>query len=313
MEEIKMVLEIDSDGAPYVMWGKNKMKLENMPLTEKSYKEKAAKELREEPEIVKAALEELRQLLRGEASLTVPIDNDEFLMKFLRPCKFYAESAFKRIKAYYKFRLAYSEHCFDLRPGSVRSTFEKSIVSVLSPRDQHGRRILLVQSENWNPRDVPLTEVFRGIQVALEAAIVEPRTQVCGVVTILDMRGLSFAQIMQFTPSFAKMMVDWIQDCVPIRLKAVHVINQPYIFNMLFAVFKPFLREKLRSRIHFHGSSKPALLAHIEESALRKRHGGTLPEPDVPGELLIKCLLHYEDQFKLVNSYGYVNSSKSKS
>ncbi|CAG9784217.1 unnamed protein product [Diatraea saccharalis] len=308
-----MALEIDTDGSPFVMWGKNKIKLENFPLTEQTYKEKAAIELREEPEIVKAALEELRQLLRGETDLLVPVDNDDFLMKFLRPCKFYAESAFKRIKAYYKFRKVHSQHCYDLCPDSVRSTFENSIVSVLSPRDQHGRRILLVESERWNPRVVTLTEMFRGVQVALEAALEEPRTQISGVVTILDMRGLSFAQIMQFTPSFAKMMVDWIQDCVPIRLKAVHVINQPYLFNMLFAIFKPFLREKLRSRIHFHGSNKTALLAHIDESALRKRHGGILPEPDVPADLLIKCLLHYEDQFKMTSTYGYVNKNKTKS
>lgn len=88
------------------------------------------------------------------------------------------------------------------------------------------------------------------------------------------------------------------QDCVPIRLKAVHIINQPYIFNMLFAIFKPFLREKLRSRIHFHGSSKQSLLSHVDASALRIRHGGTLPDPEIPGDLLWQMLHHYEEDFK---------------
>lgn len=39
----------------------------------------------------------------------------------------------------------------------------------------------------------------------------EPRTQVNGVIVLMDMKGLSFSQVMQFTPSFAKMVVDWIQ------------------------------------------------------------------------------------------------------
>lgn len=89
-----------------------------------------------------------------------------------------------------------------------------------------------------------------------------------------------------------------LQDCVPARLKAVHIVNQPYIFNMLFAIFKPFMREKLRNRIFFHGSDKQSLLNYIDAKALRKRHGGALPEPEIPGDVLWKMLHHYEDNFK---------------
>ncbi|CAG9566643.1 unnamed protein product [Danaus chrysippus] len=305
-----MGLQFEEDGTPYVMCGNEKVKLEKFPITEDFYVEKARTELRETEENVEQALKELRELLQQESNLLVPFDSDEFLMKFLRPSKLYAESAFKRIQAYYKFRLSHKDYCCDLYPSKVRSAFDHSIVSILSPRDQHGRRIIYVESgERWNHREVPLKEVFRGIQLGLEGAMVEPRTQVCGVAVVLNMKGLSFSQIMQFTPSFAKMVVDWIQDCIPIRLKGVHVINQPYIFNMLFAIFKPFLREKLRSRIFFHGFDKESLLKHIHTSSLMKRVGGDLPDDDITGEVLWKMLNHYEDEFRLANSYGYVTNN----
>ncbi|XP_026321621.1 alpha-tocopherol transfer protein-like [Hyposmocoma kahamanoa] len=304
-----MEIHYDENGTPYVDWGGNTIRLEKEPITEKVLIEKAEKELRETPEIREQALRELRELLKAEKSLIIPSEKDDFLLKFLRPCKFYATSALKRIQAYYKFRRSHSDYCRDLMPSTIRSAFNHNIVSILAPRDQHGRRIMFVESGAlWNPRDVPLSEVFRGVQLGLESAMVEPRTQVCGVITIIDMKGLSFSQVLQFTPSFAKMVVDWIQDCIPIRLKAVHIVNQPYIFNMLFAVFKPFLREKLRSRIFFHGNS-PNLLNHVDAIALRKRHGGLLPEPEISGDVLWKMLYHYEEDFKLANSYGFADNN----
>lgn len=65
--------------------------------------------------------------------------------------------------------------------------------------------------ERWDPRVVSLQEVFRATQVALEGAMKEPKTQICGVIAILDMKGLSFSHVMQFTPSYAKMTLEWTQ------------------------------------------------------------------------------------------------------
>lgn len=69
--------------------------LDRSPLSEES-KKIAEKELRETPENVKKALEELRELLRNDDSIYFA-DDDETLIVFLRPCKFYAKSAYELV------------------------------------------------------------------------------------------------------------------------------------------------------------------------------------------------------------------------
>lgn len=36
---------------------------------------------------------------------------------------------------------------------------------------------------------------------------------------------------------------------MPIRLKEVHIVKQPFIFNIVWKVFQPFVKEKLKARV----------------------------------------------------------------
>lgn len=117
-----------------------------------------------------------------EKTLDIPLEDDPFLIKFLRPCKFYPQSAFElvsverenaagrwrdtvssisltpkrnwkdilhkhplQIKRYYKFKLKHKNICDDLFPSSVRHVFEQQLIHFQPLRDQHGRRIMILE------------------------------------------------------------------------------------------------------------------------------------------------------------------------
>lgn len=74
----------------------------------------------------------------------MPYDRDDFLIKFLRPTKFYAKSAFELINRYYKFKVKYPKYCDNLMPATAKRPFEHNVVNYQPRRDQHGRRILIL-------------------------------------------------------------------------------------------------------------------------------------------------------------------------
>lgn len=288
----------------YIKIGDYLLKFEEEELGEE-YEERARKELRETPEVVSDAITTLKSILRDDKELTFPLDEEIMLLMFLRPCKFYPESAYAKIKHYYLFRLKNPVFYDKLLPTTIKNPILKDILTVSPLRTQHGQRIFLIEVGKWNTKEVSLIELFRCVLLLVEIAVTEYRTQISGVEVIYDLEGLSIQHVYQMGPTFAKLAVQWAQECVPLRMKGHHVVNQPYIFNMLFALFKPFLSQKFRNRVYFHGRDCNSLLKHIDENSLPKKYGGKMDNLQFDRMEFYELLFNYQDDFEKRTKYGY--------
>jgi len=67
---------------------------------------------------------------------------------------------------------------------------------------------------------------------------------------------------------------------------------------MVWQMFKPFVREKLRNRMFFHGSKMSSFHAHIPPSHLPKNYDGELPEIDYTGADWYPIVISHEDKIK---------------
>lgn len=111
----------------------------------------------------------------------------------------------------------YGQACENIVPTKLRNVFEADVLNLLPTRDQHGRRLLVLEAgskftsiflpqessilstyinlfkfafvEKWKPSQVPLVDLFRGIQLTVLGSMVEPYSQICGAVVIVDMEG----------------------------------------------------------------------------------------------------------------------------
>ncbi|XP_076243160.1 clavesin-1 isoform X2 [Calliopsis andreniformis] len=276
------------------------------------FREKARNELRETPDVVQQALQDIRNLLQAEPDLYTP-DDDEFFQKFLRPCKWYPKSAFELMKRFYHYRLGHSRFCKNLLPSNEKKVLSSEILIPLPDRTPEGCRLLLINAgKKWTTKTIGIDEIFRSVMLSLDAAMSEPKTQVAGVHVVLDMDGFTLSHATHITPSFAAALTEWVQRCLPCRLKGIHIVNQPFIFNMVYAIFKPFLLEKTRKRIHFHGTDRKSLTSHLGTKNLPTNLGGELIMPDVPiGPGIWEYFCWFEQEFEASNKYGYVKKAEA--
>lgn len=87
----------DLERLPEIKLGDFTLRLELDELNDE-LREVARKELRENPDRQKEAVEELRALVKAEADLKAPWHKDAWLIRFLRPCKYYPESALNLVR-----------------------------------------------------------------------------------------------------------------------------------------------------------------------------------------------------------------------
>lgn len=157
------------------------------------------------------------------------------------------------MRAVAEFRKTYQELVYNLNVDDLKTQFtETQVVNILPNRDQKGRRVMVVNSgQLWDPKIVTEEQMFQLFYIIHLIAQLEPVTQIAGVVVIMDFDGLGMKQVKSITPGGSKRLLTFIQKAMPLRLKEVHFVKQPFVFKVVWALLKPFVEEKLNKRVSF--------------------------------------------------------------
>ena len=107
--------------------------------------------------------------------------------------------------------------------------------------------------------------------IIMELGALEPKSQICGAIGIFDLKGLSLGQAWHYTPTMAQRTIDMMVKCMPLRVSAIHILNQGWTFDAIFQMIKPFLNEKMRERVFMHGSDYSSLHKHINVDHLSQK------------------------------------------
>lgn len=258
-------------------------------------------ELGETESLRSEAVTKLGQALSEEADLSPRLDT-EFLLRYLRVRKYDLDAALKTVKNYYRKRADPSFCIEQFVPSSVEP-LAKDLNVVLPQRDCHGRVVLLAKGGMWEPKHLSFQALQRAGLICLEHVARDPSSQIAGISIIVDYEGLTLARIFGVSFGQLKQGLEYLQECIPVRVKAVHIVRQSYVFNILFMIARPFLKRKIIERFHFHGYSFDELHKEIPATALPKEYGGQAPTIDF--NHFWRNLDEEEALYEQDNRYGY--------
>ncbi|XP_017305161.2 retinaldehyde-binding protein 1-like, partial [Diaphorina citri] len=116
--------------------------------------------------------------------------------------------------------------------------------------------------------------------VAMMDVLLKEGVDWSSIVLILDTSKTKLGHLTKYPIFLMKKFFDYAWRAYPERIAQIHVIHPPAYLEYAMALFRPFLREKIRSRIMVH-SKIDTLYDYVDKSLLPSDYGGDLPYTSV--------------------------------
>lgn len=236
----------------------------------------AAAYLNETEETTATKIEEMRMWILENEDLHAPVD-DVSILRFLRGCKFNLERTKYKFRNFYTQRSALPDWYGNRDPflPEMQEMFNLGVFLPLRKVDDEGRLIVVVRTAVHNPTRHKQCDVLKAALMVLDLAMRDCESvSVHGIVAILDLDGMSAGHVLQLPPSLVKNLVHAWQGCYPLRIQSLNFVNAPVYVNVVLKIFKSFMTQKLRNRVHVHTQGVKAFCKSFSASILPVEYGG---------------------------------------
>ncbi|XP_043467263.1 retinol-binding protein pinta-like [Leptopilina heterotoma] len=245
----------------------------DLKLLTNEQKEYAAIVLNETIENRDKKIEEIREWLLNNKELCARTD-DNFILIFLRGCKFKVEKVKLKLRNFHHQRAVMTEWFSNRNPilPELTELFDLGVFLPLRKLDDEGRLVVIIKASVHDPRKHKFSDVIKAGMMILDVATRDDvSVSLHGIAAILDLKSVTLSHALQLTPNVIKQLVHSWQSCYPFRIGYLYFINAPIYVNVVLNVFKSFMNEKLRKRIHIH---RKGIAEKISPNILPIEYGG---------------------------------------
>nr|XP_045595420.1 alpha-tocopherol transfer protein-like isoform X2 [Procambarus clarkii] len=243
----------------------------------KELQQRAKEEINEDPARRAADIEHIRDWLKHQPHIRARTD-DWTILRFLRGCKFSLQRTKEKLDMFYTCKSLCPEWYKNRDPQDkkMRAILELGLVLPLNGRSVRGSRVILARPASRDPNTTDVTDVARTIFLMLDLLFDEDESaSITGVEIVIDVSTMTFQHAAQIKPTVIKMIATIIQEGYPMRPKGLNYINTPAAFDTVFNIFKSFMKEKMKKRVHLHGNDLESLHRQVPKEVLPVEYGGT--------------------------------------
>lgn len=236
----------------------------------------ACDELNEVPERIQADVDALRSWL-GQATHLKSRDDDQFLVTFLRGCKYSLEKAKKKIEMYYTARTVTPEFFTHRDPNDkfLQEIVNLGLIMPLPVDESKAEpRLILTRLGGYDYNKYDFLSVMKVTYLMADWCMINSDvTVIAGHINVVDLRGCGISLMSQITPSIIKKLSSLLEP-FPVRVKAIHLVHPPKGIDTAFKLLMSVCHEKLRSRVFMH-ESFDEMHKVVDKKHLPKEYGGT--------------------------------------
>ncbi|XP_074604569.1 alpha-tocopherol transfer protein-like [Brevipalpus obovatus] len=219
----------------------------------------------------------LRKMIEMDMKYVSP--DEKSLLKFLIANDGQPDKAFQAVKNFIS-SMDRNPEIFRWSDGVYRATMSESFC-YSSHRGYNGELILLIRIKKWYPGEVGVEDLLRMSLFMVETSLLDEEVQRNGCVAIIDAEGISWTQFYQFGLSNVKLVSHFIDQCLPIKIKKIHILNENRIVSFVYGMVEKFISHRLKSLIHFHGHDYQSIVDLYPGDCLPKYLGGNKENPDI--------------------------------
>ncbi|KMQ87735.1 alpha-tocopherol transfer [Lasius niger] len=215
-------------------------------------------EMKKNPELKMSDVQILREWCGKQPHL--PKIQDVQLVIFLHSNHYQIEPTKNTIENYFTIRTHVPEFFSNrdlLKVKELRKAFQTVAYLHLERKTKENYDIMMGRFLNFDPSHYDFNNgVKAGYMLCDELIWVHGSSP--GFIYVADATGVSLGHMGRINPMSIKKLLYYLQNALPARLKAVHIINMSPVAEVIYNMFKPFIKAELIHLVHFHSSMENA-------------------------------------------------------